>query len=537
MFHKIITLIFLFNLIILPASAAPGSLALSVTPPLIKSNISPGQLWKSTVKVVNNNTEEITVYVQAIDFKGNGEDGTVTFIEAEGNEDEADYLLSRWINLPEDSIDIVPGKSYEVPFIVAVPETAAPGGHYAAILVGTRPPEGKISGASIKVSSLISTLLMLNVSGDVNENGQIREFSTDKTIYGQGKVDFKIRFENLGNVHVQPQGEIRVFDMWDKNVFGIKINHLSEFGNVLPGDIRTWNFDWQEDIGLMDMGRYRAELILAYGDKARETLTGTRYFWIILWKPLGLIIVSVFLLLSIIYILVRRSIKRAIRDTEQMAGVVRPDKRVKSGVTIVPKENGSSDSVIVDLKNNKSSDKVKNKKFGWKSFKRILCFIIFIILIIGAVMVYKMLSLDQTELKENISETKNYEAEVIEPELEIETSTTSPEFDTKNDLATSSMEELEESEEAIVVLPDLIVLNGGGVSGAAGRAEKLLDKAGFNVLETGNADNFNYQNTVIKYSEKNKLSAEKIKELFTGEIELELVDETDGVTIIVGKEF
>ncbi len=550
MLQKIIILIFLFNLLVLPVSAESGGLALSVTPPLIKSNISPGQLWKSTVKVVNNNSEEITVYVKAVDFKGNGENGTVTFIEAEGTPDEADYLLSRWINLPEESIKIDPGKSYEVPFIVAVPESASPGGHYAAILIGTKPPEGKVSGASIKVSSLISTLVMLNVSGDINENGQIREFSTDKSVYGQGEVNFKVRFENLGNVHVQPQGEIRVFDMWSKNISGIKINHSTEFGNVLPGDIRNWEFDWKEDIGLLDMGRYRAELILTYGDKARETLTQTRYFWIFLFKPLAAIISSVLLLLFIIYILVRRSIKKAIRDTEKMAGLVRPDERVKSGVTILPKENGNNGSVVVNLKNNGkkkiNTEKTKTKILSWKSFKRVLWFIIIIVLIIGGYIIYKTVLSDKFLQENNTEQVKQYEAKVIENELEneIEADVNQDSLATSTDSTGSPQASSPQAdsidspqEEEVIELPDLIILNGGGVPGAAGRAEKLLEKAGFNIIELGNADNFNYQSTVIKYSESNEDSAKRIKELFSGSVELELIDEAEKITVIVGKGF
>jgi hypothetical protein len=554
MFTRIITTIFLLNLLILPASAQSNAMALSITPPLIKNNITPGQIWKSTVKVVNNNTEELSVYVQAIDFKGDGEDGTVTFIPATGSAEEADYLLSQWINLPNDSITIPPSKSYEVPFIVDVPESAAPGGHYAAILVGTQPPSDTVSGASIKVSSLIASLIMLNVSGEVLENGQIREFSTDKNVYGEGEVNFNVRFENLGNVHIQPQGEIRIFDMWDKNLASIKINHSTEFGNVLPGNVRAWDFTWQDDIGLFDMGRYRAELILAYGDRAKETLSQTRYFWIFLFRPLAIIISSLLLFILIIYILVRRSIKKAIRETENIAGVVHPDQRVKSNVTILPKEDSDNDSVIVDLKA-KSDDTImvgdnRKKGISWRSFKRFILIIIFIAIIALVVFVAREYWPANNQDKAGESEIKEYTADVLVSENidnKISTSTLiatssaeAEELAEEEKLGVVKEEERKEGEEEEEIIENkinIVVLNGGGVPGAAGRAEKLLTEAEFKVSETKNADNFNYENTIIRYPSEAEASAKQISDLFTEPVELELLEEAEEITVIVGKNF
>lgn len=543
MLTRILIIIFLFNLLIFPAFAQSNAMALSITPPLIKNNIIPGQIWKSTVKVVNNNSEELTVYVQAIDFQGNGEDGTVTFISSTGAEDETDYLLSKWINLPNESITIAPSKSYEVPFIVDVPETAVPGGHYAAILVGTKPPDDKISGASIKVSSLLASLIMLNVSGEVNEDGQIREFSTDKTVYGEGEVDFKVRFENLGNVHVQPQGEIRVFDMWSEEMASIKINHSTEFGNVLPGDIRTWDFNWKEKINLFDMGRYRAELILTYGNQAKETLTQTRYFWIFLFKPLGFIMASVLFVLLIFYLLIRRSIKRAIRETERLSGVVHPDMRVNSKVTILPKENNTSDSVIVNLKNkgDVSPKAVKQNKKGlsWKGFKRFVLITILLLIVIGLAFIVLEYWPMFNNPQESENKIKEYSASVIEQSKE-QTSTSSIVSNelSSDSLSTSTLMEGQlEKNEKKEVIPSAIVLNGGGMPGAASRAEELLGQAGFEISELGNADNFNYESTVIRHSEDMESSAKRIGELFPDPVELELVEGEEVLTVIVGKEF
>lgn len=57
------------------------------------------------------------------------------------------------------------------------------------------------------------------------------------------------------------------------------------------------------------------------------------------------------------------------------------------------------------------------------------------------------------------------------------------------------------------------VQNGSGIPGVAGDAKSLLTKAGFSVSGTGNADNYDYTDTVIKV--KSDVPAEFISKLVT----------------------
>lgn len=42
------------------------------------------------------------------------------------------------------------------------------------------------------------------------------------------------------------------------------------------------------------------------------------------------------------------------------------------------------------------------------------------------------------------------------------------------------------------------ILNGSGVTGLAGKAKSLLEEKGYGLIETGNADNFDYEETVVR---------------------------------------
>jgi hypothetical protein len=271
---------------LLSVQAQEGKVALTISPPLIKQNMSPGEKWNSTVKLVNNNKETITIYMQAADFKSS-EEGTVEFVPT-GQKDNYKFALSQWLEFDKEPVEIKAQESREIPFTINVPADAEPGGHYAAMLAGTKPQED-IYGSGMKVSSVLASLIMLEIKGSFEEKGEIIEFSTDKKAYlDEPEVIFKIKFSNTGNIHLQPRGEIKIYNFFNKEKETIYINHQTEYGNVLPQSERAWDFSWRGKRSLWDMGRYKAILFLSYGEKGQVTVSQTINFWVIYAKELAI---------------------------------------------------------------------------------------------------------------------------------------------------------------------------------------------------------------------------------------------------------
>jgi len=84
----------------------------------------------------------------------------------------------------------------------------------------------------------------------------------------------------------------------------------------------------------------------------------------------------------------------------------------------------------------------------------------------------------------------------------------------------------------------LNVLNGVGESGAASKTADLLKKYGFQISEIDNADNYDYQNSVVRYyREEDKNTASQIAELLGGKTEFVESAEEDSnknLEVIVG---
>jgi len=85
------------------------------------------------------------------------------------------------------------------------------------------------------------------------------------------------------------------------------------------------------------------------------------------------------------------------------------------------------------------------------------------------------------------------------------------------------------------------IQNGSGIKGAAGQASTLLKGLGYKVLSTGNADNYDYAQTVIKVKAEKKEFLTQLKLDLGTQYKIEsatsdLTGSTADAVVIVGKE-
>ncbi|MDD5528368.1 MAG: hypothetical protein PHO56_05395 [Patescibacteria group bacterium] len=338
-------------------AADNSTLALTITPPLLKINMEPGESLATAIKVVNNNNYPVTVYAKAVDFADNGSGG-LKFLN-NGNvpdtpENQSIYL-SQWISLSQEKEDLQPFQTATFSFSISVPLNAQPGGHYAAILIGTNPPAETARGTEIKVSSYLSSLILARVAGAIEEKGMIREFTFSPRIYSGGEGNFRVRFDNSGNVHLAPTGDIKIFDMFGKQKGEIPVNIASDFGNVLPKGERTWdNLKWAGDDFFL-INRYRAELSLSFGDQAKQTEFATFFFWGFNWRWLSIIGGSLLILLILIILFVRFYIRQSVKGLEKQikdAEIARK-KAEKKQTNRIESMKKTEEKKVIDLRKKK----------------------------------------------------------------------------------------------------------------------------------------------------------------------------------------
>ena len=229
--------------------------------------------------------------------------------------------MSGWFTVPTKDIVIPRGKTGDIPFTIKVPENADPGGHYAGIMVGTRPSTEKIGGSGAGISSAVTSLFFLRVPGDVKEEGEIRDFYAEQSVLQSPDALFSLRFENTGNVHLVPEGSIIITNMWGKERGMIEVNKEHGYGNVLPASTRKFEFNWHGESNIFEFGRYKALATLVYGEDGRKTVYRTTYFWVIPWMQVLPFVIAIGFFGWFILWSIRRYIRKALLLERERLGL------------------------------------------------------------------------------------------------------------------------------------------------------------------------------------------------------------------------
>ncbi len=388
---------------------AQERLSITLTPPLFRLSLSPGESWPSSVKLVNANDYDLTVYASTMDFSDDGGRGTPQFFPASEDPNNV-HSLGSWITVPKGPLVIPRGTTKDIPFSIHIPEGAEPGGHYGAIQVGTVPVKGG-AGSGVAVGSQVASLFFIRVAGAVTESAAIRDFYTPRRLVGSIAQTFKLSVENTGNVHVQPQGEILIKNMWGKTRGTVGINKESNFGNVLPNSSRTFEFLWDGEENLFDIGLYTAEVSIAFGEEARQTLYRKTYFWVIPWKPVASVLGGLFGIIFFVVWSMKRYIRQAL-DLERRRQGLTSVSSLPKNMRVMSAPLGKSVSDLRRISEVRASrEGVRSIGIGeylWR-YRSILFVLVAFLLLGYAVFIY---------FGSVLTPTRDFRAEIVKPDQE-----------------------------------------------------------------------------------------------------------------------
>lgn len=474
--HKY-TIIFLsLFLILIPQALFAEGLSLSVSPTLFEMSAVPQQAWNSSVKVINNNPQELTVYAHVVNFAPQGEDGNGKFLPVFENFTEG-KTLAEWITVSDEAYTIPKESSASIPVVVNIPEDAAPGGHYAAIMIGTKPPDSDTQ-FQVRTAQVVTSLFFVRVAGDVIENGDVRTFRTSESFLDIPEVDFEIRFENKGNVHLQPQGEIVITNMWGKERGIVPINHQTHFGNVLPESVRQFNFTWKGEQSFTDIGRYKAILTLAYGQDKRQFSTQVTYFWIIPVKAVLIVLGSFVTIVLLISWSIRAYVRRMLTMSGVQGYVPYSQRVVMDGDVLVQRRTSVSAPIasgVHDLQSQLSNthaflDTVRMLFSFTVAYKKFFGSLLLIVIAIVIVWYY---------FDDVTQSQRDYEVTIENPDASVTLS--SEEIIYEKSTTATDYESIMVSDDNKVQEFGLILINSSDTPGVAATMQNDLEKEGYSI--------------------------------------------------------
>lgn len=308
------TIFTFFAMVIVMAGCATGRVnaqngqAFSISPPLIELKGDPGQTVTASIKLTNISTTELLMKAQFNDFGAKNETGEPNIIFDDTQ--ATNYSLRHWIGAPSPFL-IAGQQTKTIDFPITIPADAEPGGHYAVIRFTGTAPELEQNGVALTAS--IGSLVLLQVSGTVDEEASVAEFFTATPQFAKtgffetGPVTFVERLKNDGNVHVKPTGTINIFNTFGQKVHSMRVNsdpsdQTNPPKSVLPNSIRRFDQTWDNGFAF---GRYRATIELNYGQNSHPLFASTT-FWVIPYKTVLIGLAS----LIALFLLARWAIKK-----------------------------------------------------------------------------------------------------------------------------------------------------------------------------------------------------------------------------------
>jgi hypothetical protein len=298
---------------------ASNAFALTILPPLFEIGANPGDSPTRSIGIFNETDSPLELYTSTSNFTAKpDEEGSPEFLPTKENESS----LATWIDVEKGPITVMPNEQRLISYTINIPQNADPGGHYAAIFFSTQPSPS--TGSSIGLSGKLGTLILLTVSGNITEEGKIVNFALKdpKPFYDHLPVSFSLLFTNTGNVHLKPQGEIKITNLFGRVSDKIPFNKEEMEGSkvVLPNTSRHLGAVWThgpialEDNGFFDklqdemnnfaLGRYKADLTVGYGTRG-EASSAAVIFWIFPWRLILVFLIVAAILIFLVIWLIR----------------------------------------------------------------------------------------------------------------------------------------------------------------------------------------------------------------------------------------
>lgn len=175
------------------------------------------------LKIKNTSQEEEIIKIRSQDIEIN--DNNEIEILDKRNDSNG---LSQWIWINEKELLLKPGGEKDVNFTLNIPNYASSGSHYAFIILQAFPRIDFENKEDVIVSGKIGVHILVNVKGEISGGGVIKNFQSP--IFSGKEAQIGVEYENLGNIHYVPHGEMII-----KSIFGKEEKITLEKHFVFPG--------------------------------------------------------------------------------------------------------------------------------------------------------------------------------------------------------------------------------------------------------------------------------------------------------------
>ena len=274
-----------------PTASAQQARTITIVPPTINLTLNPGDTREGTLKVINDSDEPMEIKAAINDFIVQDTHGTPQLLPQSTLNNQ--YSAANWVGITPDTFIIEPHQRYSLRYFIQIPSDAKPGGHYAAVSY-VPANAGSTNSTGTSVLTKLGTLFYITINGEITEKANVSEFLANP-FQEYGPVTLTTNITNMGDLHIRPSGEIRVYDVFGRLIATEKLQQ----NNIYPTATRTF----ENTVGKTWMiGPFQAKLLGAYGQGHNLPLVASVTFWVFPWRvTLVIVLLIVAVVLGVTY--------------------------------------------------------------------------------------------------------------------------------------------------------------------------------------------------------------------------------------------
>ena len=190
---------------------------MTVSPPIEKMVLMPGEVYEGSVKVANSASAEK-------DLKYSVRVGSFSLKEDENGETDYNYTdvdtitsynqIMEWITLGKESGVVAPDEIDVVPYTITVPEDAPAGGQYASIIIRNDTENDQNEG-NVAIQSVVefAESILAEVAGETRDEGEIIENNIPPILFNN-ELSAVSKVRNNGNVHTNAKYILQVWPLF-----------------------------------------------------------------------------------------------------------------------------------------------------------------------------------------------------------------------------------------------------------------------------------------------------------------------------------